>query len=230
MEKNKRKIRVLWWCSVLALALGLGASRAAFSLPDLVFYGLYGALVLLVLASWFILNQLWYREFIQTVNALTPILTEEGDTQRYIAENEKLLVGKKSAQIRAILRINLCMAHCGKGQYKEAQRQLEAIDYKKIHGIYRAVYWMDCAYVAFYLQEQEKAMAFMEQNRKNLQRLQNTQEYGGMVAVLRIFERLDRPEEAQELYAEERERWETQHNQSDFEYLEQRLQKALGPQ
>lgn len=99
MEKNRKKIKIAYYCVSVSLALSLGASRAAFALSDTVFYTLYCLLMIGIVAGFFIVNGLWYREFQKDFNALQPILTVEKDPDRYISEIEKLMVGNNDAAI-----------------------------------------------------------------------------------------------------------------------------------
>lgn len=219
--KNKKKIRWTFVVGWILVALLLGVSKTAFSLSDTVFYVLYGLLLLGILGSWYAVNQSWYRKFVKQVAALDTILTEEHDPDRYIEENEKLLLGKKSAQIKSMLWINLCRGYCAKGDYRGAQQQLELVDEKKIIGIQRIVYWADCAYVAFYLGENDKALMYMAKNKREIDKFEKNKELGGLIAVLHIFELFatDKLDLARALYTLSKETWGDKRNQEDFDHL-----------
>lgn len=219
--KNKKKIRILFIGGWVVVAFVLGICKTAFSLSNTASYLLYGLLVLGILVSWYAVNQSWYRGFTKQMAALDAILTEEHDPDRYIEENEKLLLGKKSAQIKSMLRINLCIGYCAKGGYKGAQQQLELVEEKKLIGIQRVVYWADCAYVAFYLGENEKALSYMEKNKREIDKFGKNKELGGLIATLQIFELVaaKKIEPAQALYTRSRAAWEDDRNREDFDYL-----------
>lgn len=224
---NRKKISILFVGGWVIVALALGVCRGAISLSDTVFYGLYGLLNLGILVSWYGVNQRWYRNFVKQVAALDVILTREHDPDRYIAENEKLLAGKKSAQIKTMLWINLCRGYCAKGDYKKAQQKLELVQEKKIIGIQKFAYRADCAYVAFYLGENHKALSYMAKNKHGIDRFEKNKELGGLIAILHIFELLatDKPELAQALYTHSKDAWEDEQNKEDFRYLKALLWK-----
>lgn len=225
--KNKKKITISFVGVWVFAALVLGICKAAFSLSNPIFYVLYGLLLLGILVSWYAVNQSWYREFVKKVAALDVILTQEHDPDHYIAENEKLLEGKKSTQIKTMLLVNLCRGYCAKGDYQEAQRQLELVEEKKLIGIQRVVYLADCAYVAFYLGENDKALAYLAKNKRNIDRFEKSRELGGLIAILHMFELLatDKIQLAQALYLVSKDTWEDDHNHEDFDYLKSRLWK-----
>ena len=81
---------------------------------------IFRGLIIATMLAWFVINQLWYEEFLHKVESLTPILEKEIHADKYIAENLSLLQGKKSMQIIAILNINICEGYCKKVNYEKA--------------------------------------------------------------------------------------------------------------
>lgn len=228
MEKNRKKIKIAYYCVSVSLALSLGASRAAFALSDTVFYTLYCLLMIGIVAGFFIVNGLWYREFQKDFNALQPILTVEKDPDRYISEIEKLMVGKKSAVLKGMLSISLSAAYCQKNDYEEAKRQLLTVNEKKMHGINRIILSVDFAYVEFCLGNNEAAIACMEQHRRGIKDFENNDHLGGLIAILHIFALLAQGEwdKARLLYDEARPRWESDLTRSDFDKVKEQLVSA----
>lgn len=210
MEKNRKKIKIAYYCVSVSLALSLGASRAAFALSDTVFYTLYCLLMIGIVAGFFIVNGLWYREFQKDFNALQPILTVEKDPDRYISEIEKLMVGKKSAVLKGMLSISLSAAYCQKNDYEEAKRQLLTVNEKKMHG------------------NNEAAIACMEQHRRGIKDFENNDHLGGLIAILHIFALLAQGEwaKARLLYDGARPRWESDLTRSDFDKVKEQLVSA----
>ena len=225
IERNKRKIRIAFWAAATLLFLLLGISRPLLQLSESMTWTLFWVLCALTLIAWYLINQLWYLEFRKTVGALLPILTEEKDPDRYIAENEKLLVGKKAEQIKGILRMNICAAYCEKGDYSKAEEHLLALRPQKLYGIQRVAYLADLAYVYFYLDQKAEALDVMAQNKKGLSDFAQSPHLGGLIAVLQIFELLARGnvDEAKEALEKARERWPDSRCESDFLALEQKL-------
>ncbi|MEG2177021.1 MAG: YcxB family protein [Oscillibacter sp.] len=223
MEKHYTKIKVLCFCVFLTLALTLGMAKAAGLLSIPAVCALYILLVAGALAAWWGLEQHWYRAFCKQADALLPLLDENPD--RFIAENENLLAHKIFPQIAAVLRLRICNIYCDKGDYAQAQRQLDSINSKKTHGSQRAVYFASCAYVAFRLGETDRAIALSEQSQRALRRSERSPQAGALIALLQLFLLVEtgRWEEARTLYATARPRWENDSTRDDFEALREKL-------
>ncbi|MEG0913574.1 MAG: hypothetical protein RSG53_08195 [Oscillospiraceae bacterium] len=222
MNQNKSKIRVVYLLISVMAAVALGVGRNVWALSDEFFYVLLALLLLVIVTAPLIVNHLWYLRFMRSVEALRPILTEQHNPDRYIEENKKLLQGRKSLLIRATLRINLCAGYCEKGDYKEAKCQLQAVQGEKTFGIIRMIYLADYAYVCFYLGENLEALAAMERNRQGLNDFQDSEQYGGLISILRIFARLavNERDKAKALYDTSRALWHNDRTSGDFDYLQ----------
>ncbi|WP_283609788.1 hypothetical protein [Faecalispora anaeroviscerum] len=223
MEKNRSKIRFVFWLVLIVGSALLGVGLAAFSL-DRFTKNMTVAVWLAILSLTSIgIDLLWYRELNRKLMSLQSVLLEEHDADRYISEINALLEGKKSPHIRSIFLLNLSAAYCEKAEYHTAQDFLLQINPRKLTGINRSVYWANLAYVYFYLKEEEKAQLILEQQRAAFAKLSDHPQLGALLVVLGIFERLaqgDRPG-ARERLERERPRWETEHTASDFAYLDQ---------
>lgn len=171
--------------------------------------------------AWFVINQLWYKEFLRKVESLTPILEKENDADKFIAENISLLQGKKSMQIIAILNINICEGYCKKGDYQKAKAHLMEINPKKIHRLLKIYYQLIFIYVLFYLEETEEAMEQLSNLRDTLLRFQNSPELGAMISIVQIFDLLsqNKKQEAHDLLLLSKEKWKENKYQNDFYYL-----------
>lgn len=227
---KKKKTIILLAGGWILIAFALGISREAFSLTNPVFYTLYGLLVSGMLATWYAVKQSWYRTFVKQVAALDVILLEEHDPDRFITRNEELLTdktGKNFMQIKTMLLINLCRGYCAKGDYRKAQQKLESVKEKQIFGIQRFAYRADCAYVAFRLGENDKALAYMAKNKRETDRFKANKKLGGLIAILHIFELIatDKPELAQAAYTLAKAAWEDGQNKEEFNYLKDILWK-----
>lgn len=232
IERYRRKIRIAFWAAfILPFFLLLGIGRPLLQLSEGMIWTLFWVWCAVMVLAWYLINRLWYLEFRRTVRALLPILTEEKDPDRYIAENEKLLAGKKSEQIKGILRMNLCAAYCEKGDYSKAKEQLSALHPQKLYGVERVAYLADLAYVCFYLDETEEALDVMQKNKKGLTDFAQSPHLGGLIAVLRIFELLahGNAEEVKDALEKAKKRWPDSRHENDFLVLEQKLQFMLQP-
>ena len=222
MDKNRKKIRIIFWISTIVLSGLFGAGLSAFSVAPPIKTILIVVFLSIVCFIAMAINLLWYREFNQKLKALQPILLEEHDANRYIQEIQALLEGKKSPQICGILKLNLSAAYCEKKEYGTAKELLLQIDPRKLGGTNRFVYWADLAYVYFYLQENQKATLILEQQQAHFSKLSNNLHLGGLLAILMIFQKItegDKPG-ARQLLDQARPQWKNERTAPDFEYLE----------
>lgn len=229
MMENKKKIRAVFWVIVLSGSALLGAALGALDIGSPVKNTLAVLWLCAVGASSVAIDLLWYRSFNRRLRSLAPILSEEGDPDRYIQEISALLEGKKSPQLRAVLLMNLCVAYCDKKEYDTAKALLQQVNPKKLAPANRLVYWANLAYIHFYLREDTQACAILAQRQEVLRRLKDHPQLGGLIAILFIFQKLaqgDR-DEAGSLLAQARLQWQTARNAQDFDHLE-RLCHADG--
>ncbi|WRS28134.1 hypothetical protein U6B65_03125 [Oscillospiraceae bacterium MB08-C2-2] len=203
------KRKAIIWISACFLGLLLGILKGYFDWPDAVFWKIYLTIGAAAIVGAYLFNLIWYRRFAGRINALLPILREEKNPDRYIEENQKLLEGLRPQGLRAVLHINLCAAYCQKKEFDRAKEQLGMVNPKYVRKLNRVIYLMDMAYVHFYLGEQQEALAAMEENRKGLQELAESESYGSLVCVLHVFEALaqEKNSRAAELLDMARQKW-----------------------
>ncbi len=223
IEKNRKKIGIIFWCIVVILGLGLGAAKSKFDLSNRASLLLFGAMTLALTGFVFTWSILWFKEFTGRLTGLKPMLRENPD--RYILENEKLLINRRDNLLRIVLQVNIFLAYCKKGCYQTAKEKLLEVNTRKLHGINRAIYAGDLAYVCFYLGEQDQMLQIMEENRPILLKYADHPQTSGVIAILNIFEQIAKgePEHARELYTEAKLKWENEDTQDDFIYLQNRL-------
>lgn len=223
MMENKKKIRAVFWIIVLSGSLLLGAAIGALEIS----HGGKNALLAVWLGAVAVaavaIDLLWYHAFNRRLKSLQPILSEEGDPDRYIQEISALLEGKRSPQLRGVLLVNLCAAYCDKEEYDTAKALLLQVNPKKLSPINRLAYWADLAYIHFHLQENAQACAILTQQENALLKFKESPHLGGLVAILFAFQKVAQGDKAaaKALLAQARPLWLTAHNAHDFEYLEQ---------
>lgn len=223
IERNRKKIAIIFWCVVVIFGLGLGAARSIFELSDRESLLLFGVMALAIAGFVFTWSFLWFKEFTGRLEELKPMLRE--DPSQYILENEKLLVNRRDNVLRIVLQVNIFLAYCKKGDYQTAKAKLLEVNTRKLHGINRVVYAGDLAYVCFYLGEQEQMLQIMEENRQMILKYADRPQTSGVIAILNIFEQIAKGEleRARELYTEAKLKWENEDTEDDFEYLQNRL-------
>lgn len=224
--ENRGLVRALWWVGVLlagalvlvaSLSLGLGPQWLA------LLFALVG--VGAVVAA-LVINTMWLRAFCGQISALYPILEEEKDPDRYIQCLNELLADKRSAFLRGIRSINLCAALCQKGDWAAAKEALLEISWRRLHGLQRALYLANLAYVCFYLKEDREALEAMRHNKAAMQKYR--MQLGALADVLAIFEAAAKGEKktAVRLLAEARQDYQDEEICKDLDELERRLGAA----
>ena len=219
---DNKKIRMIFWIVIIVLSIFFGIVAAALDLSPTVRRILMAVYLTFVLISSISIDLLWYRFFNHRLKALQPILLHQRDADRYITEITALLEGKKSPQIRSVLKLNLSAAYCEKKEYEKAKELLLQIKPRKLAGTNRLIYWADLAYVYFYLQENQNAISIMDQQKVPFSKLSDNGYVGGLLAILSIFRKLAENDNigARQLLDQSRAKWENQYTAPDFEYLE----------
>lgn len=223
MMENKKKIRTAFWIIILSGSLLLGVAVGALNVGPAVKNALLIVWLGAVAVAAVAIDLLWYRAFNRRLEALQPILAEERDPDRYIQEISALLEGKRSPQLRGVLLINLCAAYCDKKEYDTAKALLMQVNPKKLAPVNRLVYWADLAYIHFHLQEDTQACAILTQQQNMLLRFKDSPHFGGLIAILFVFQRVSQGNKdgAKALLEQARPQWQTARNTHDFDYLEQ---------
>ena len=225
MDKNKMKIRIIWWCCVAISYLMLGIISEAFNMSKNIRNALFWFMFVIVILSWYIINQIWYKQFLKKVNALTPILEKENNPDKYIKENLELLHGKKSMQIIAILNLNICDAYCRKGDYEKAKESLMNIKESKIYGGLKILYLIDLAFVYFSLNENENAINILNTNRKNIEKWKENEHLGPPISIVMILELIanKQRDKAKELLQISQKKWSNSSSQAHFTQISEFL-------
>ena len=174
-----------------------------------------------------IINVRWMRKYLKEIERLAVILTEEKNPDKYIAENEKRLEGKKSEPLRALLLCNIAAGYCEKREFGLAKDKLMQIRSERISGNCELMCFMYRAYVFFYLEDYRQALFIMENYRRRFNQLKVNERIEPFVAVLNIFEQiaLRNYEKANELLFVAEERWGGGELEEDLIYIRKLLYK-----
>lgn len=221
MEKNKKKIRVIYWAIIILGSLILGIVTAALEWNDFMRKVTFISWVSIMGIGAFAINLAWGMEFTQKLNKINLILNEERDPDRYILELNALMEGKRSFQLRQLHLINLGAAYSQKEDYEKAKSLLLKARAPKI-GINKVIYWADLAMVYFYLKEDEAACAIIEAQKDNFEKFKDHKQVGGTLAVLSLFHlaAMGEKNKLRQQLSEAKEKWENKQNKSDFIHLE----------
>ncbi|MFA9464678.1 MAG: hypothetical protein ACERKN_10360 [Velocimicrobium sp.] len=183
-------------------------------------YYIIGSIIILVGAMG--INIAWQKNLMKKVKCLEKILKDEQNPDKFIEENEKLLQTLKSSYNRAMIKINLSVGYCEKGEYETAKDILLSIPSKSLKGIHGVIYFVNLAYVYFRIEENQKALNILELHNKDFLCFKTNSSLGGSIAILRIFQYIvtNQPLEAQNLLTVEKEKWADHHFLEDWEFLQ----------
>jgi tetratricopeptide (TPR) repeat protein len=194
MEKQKKRIRVIFWVVVILVCLLVGMGLAACGLTTKMKTVVALICVAAVAVAAVVIDLAYYRRLGKAVDALLPLLHQDPDA--YIQGIEDLLHGAKNLGLRQTRAINLAAAYCEKGDYARAARHLEELDPAQLSPQHRGVYWADYALTQFHLHHKKKACDILAQQEEVFAPLKNSRHLGGLLAVLDIFRLLAEGDQA----------------------------------
>lgn len=201
------------------------AFKIKFGLSEKMVTKYYIIASVILVAVVMVVNIRWQMRFVKKLKGIEKILIEEQNPDKFIEENEKLLQSIKSDYNKAIININLSAGYCDKGDYEKAKEILLSTPVKKLTGLNEIIYYMNLAYVYFRLEEGDIALETLEKHNKDFLRLKDHTPLGGSIASLRIFEYIAHDEipKAKDLLISSKEKWDDKRFQSDWEFLETKL-------
>lgn len=163
----------------------------------------------------------------RTLDALTPILVEERDPDRYIEQVTAMLDKTRSSQFRQVLKLNLAAAYCDKREHKKAYELLSQIKPGQLSLANRTVYWANLALVCFYIGKKDEACRIVEKQKADFQKPISQENIGPTLALVAIFYEQTKGsrKETRELYAKARRKWYNDRYDADFDYLGKYFEK-----
>lgn len=161
------------------------------------------------------------------LDALTPILVEERNPDKYIERVSALMEKTRSSQFRQVLLLNLAAAYCDKRDHGKAHELLTQIKPGQLSLANRTVYWANLALTCFYLGDKEKACQIVEKQKADFQKPISQENIGPTLALVAIFYEQTKGsrKEARELYARARRKWYNDRYAADFDYLGKYFEK-----
>ncbi|MCR5388134.1 MAG: hypothetical protein K6E56_02675 [Lachnospiraceae bacterium] len=186
-EKNKWKIRVLYWILAIVGAAIIGTVCAfAMVSPETLTVILWVYVIALVLV-WLVINMTYVSKLAREVNALLPILRDENDPDRYLDELNNLIGDSKSKAFRSILCLNSSAAYCDKEDYETAKSFLLQLDPKSIPGVNRLVYYLNMALISIHLGDDDAAMDIWNGHKDEFEKYKDSEHFGPAISAVRFF-------------------------------------------
>ena len=222
MQKHHTTIRIIFWLLSMLGSLVLGLLMAGANLSSakqMIYIGYW--LVFLMLGSIGI-NYLWLWQFGKAMDALRPLLSQPQGPDRYICEMQTMLRGRRSGWLRAVLLTNIAVGHLAKEDYAKGKALLLQVNHKRLLGSNQTIYWADLALAYFYLGEDTQAMQLLHARAPQFSALRNHTTFGGLLAILSVFEQLalGNRAAATQLLEQARQRWLDPLHDKDFAHLE----------
>jgi tetratricopeptide (TPR) repeat protein len=220
MEKQKKRIRAIFWVVVVLACILVGMGLAASGLTTKMKTIVALICVAAVAVAAVVIDLAYYRRLGKAVDALLPLLHQDPDA--YIQGIEELLHGAKNLGLRQTRAINLAAAYCEKGDYRQAAQQLESLDPNQLAPQHKGVYWADYALTQFHLHHKKKACDILTQQAQLFAPLENSRHLGGLLAVLEIFRLLAEGDQAsaRKMLDLARVAWPEDTVKSELDYLE----------
>lgn len=159
-------------------------------LSDMETWRMYLFLAVVILGSSVLVNLIWQFRFMRKLKQINRAFKENNDIEKFIRANEELFKTTRSPHFRSLLQINLSAAAARKNDYKKGMELLLEVDLKKLSGINKAVYYCNLIHFYFKLDEKEEALRLMKEQRKLLQRWEDSTHLQVYILIVRQLERI----------------------------------------
>ncbi len=182
-----------------------------------------GIIFLLVCLAAFAAFAMWFYKLLKKVSDLVPLLMEDPDA--YIVEMELLAKSFIPANLKAMLIMNIAVAHMEKNDYKTALQTMARAKATRLKKDTSAVYFLNLAHIYVQLGENKKAYGIIDANKKKFNRLPSGGNLPALTAFVFSFIAMENGSwaEATELLTYSKETW-TEHIPGvDFAILYDRL-------
>lgn len=132
-------------------------------------------------------NCFWIKKFTKKLKDLSPILTEEKNPDKFIAANRELLKEYLTPGFRNVVISNIAIGYCEKKDFELARKELMTIEVKKLFGKFKKVYYMELAYVTFFLGDFESGLSIVKEHEQSINSLKKDPALEPCVSVINIF-------------------------------------------
>lgn len=218
--KYRKQIRVVFTVLLFIVAIILG-----------IYSGIHGSFsnkaVLIFIAVYFVLaflvNMIWAKQLQKQVFMAAEILERDKDADRYLREMERLTGALKSTAGLEMYYINMAVGYMAKDEYEAALQYMQQL--KSVpRGRNGMIYWMDLAYCYFHLEQMDKAMAIMREQKEPFQEREQNPGADNILCLiyeLRIFESVCQGEKEQAMvyYEKALPLWEKRSRDEDRAYM-----------
>lgn len=92
-----------------------------------------------------------------------------------------------SPRLKAVIKSNIAMGYCEKNDFDTARKELMSIDSKKLYGKFKRIYYLELAYVNFFLGDYEAGLKIVNTYENIINELKGDSTYEPFVNVIYIF-------------------------------------------
>lgn len=169
LEKLRKRLRIGYFVFWMVVSFLMGIISALF-FEEPFTWKVIAALIVPVFLSALGINYYWNQQFVESVRLLFPVLDRDPD--QFIADFEELTAGKHTRKIVASTYYNnMGTAYARKKCYREALTYYNKVNTRKLPGAEgKAVYWGNVALMRFLLEENEQALAILQEYASVFQR------------------------------------------------------------
>lgn len=181
--KNIKRNYVLAAAAIYAVEIILAVNMEN---KDIVIPMVFATWIVLVSAA-AVINIIWLKKFLKQIDDLGTILTVEKNPDKYIEANREFLQEDISPRLKAVIKSNMAMGYCEKNDFNTARKILLGIDMKKVYRNFRRLYYLELAYVNFFLGDYEAGLAIVNEYNDIINELKANKMYEPYVNVIYIF-------------------------------------------
>lgn len=221
MEKQRKRIRRIFWAIVIVGGVAVGVLSAEQELEKTAFRLVELVCCLAVFIAGVGMDLYWHRKMQKRLEEIWQILLEEKDADRYIQELDELFEGVKQSNLRACYSINLSVAYAEKKEYEKGLHCLYEINPDKLRGQMKAAYWANRSFFCFHVGKTEEGRNILKEQATLFSKYKDHRFTAETLYILSVLEQmsLGHWQEAEILLAQAREKWENDGNREYFDGL-----------
>lgn len=219
MEKNKKKIRIIFWSVLIVLSAIVGALIAHFDPPSHLRRTAITLWLFAAVAAAIAIDMIWLKEMKKQLGVLAQLLPHDPDG--YIEGINRLLGDKKGRAWQQIRIINISAALCEKRDFNQARRVLEGLSPQKIPRVNRVIYWANLALACFCSGDHAAGSQIMSAQGKTFASMADSDVLGAQFAMLDILYLFygGKKDEAAQKLALAKSHWPQVRHKRDLDYL-----------
>ncbi len=215
----KRIARII----LIGVVLGLVALAITtfFDIDESTFWRFYMYFFIIVLAGCVVINHIYHIYYIKRMQKLAPLL-EQGHAEEFVSEIAKLRDSVRSGYLKKLFAVNMSAGYFELERYNEGTQLLQETSTKGLPLIVKLVYNINLCVCYFFDGNTAKGAEIYLAHKKEFDRFENNPQYGGNIAVLRVFMAMQdqNPELARQILQEAMQKFRAPRLQKSFAHLE----------